>query len=87
MKALARRYVWWSLDQDVESLVKTCRMCQERNVPAVAPLDPWNWPDKNMNKNDVDYARPFMGKMFFVLIDAHSKWMDVYPVNWIHILL
>ncbi len=22
-----------------------------------------------------------MGKMFFVLIEAHSKWMDVYPVN------
>ena len=22
-----------------------------------------------------------MEKMFFVLVDAHSKWMDMYPVN------
>ncbi len=48
MKALARSYVWWpKLDQDVESLVKICGTCQEhRNVPAVAPLHPWNWPVK-----------------------------------------
>jgi hypothetical protein len=29
----------------------------------------------------VDYAGPFLGKMFLVLIDSHSKWMDVYPMN------
>ncbi|XP_060742372.1 uncharacterized protein K02A2.6-like [Tachysurus vachellii] len=83
MKALARSYVWWpKLDQDVERLVKTCRVCQEhRNVPAVAPLHPWNWPEKPWQRLHVDYAGPFMGKMFLVLIDAHSKWMDVYPVN------
>ncbi len=83
MKALARSYVWWpKLDQDVERLVKICGTCQEhRNVPAVAPLHPWNWPDKPWQRLHVDYAGPFMGKMFFVLIDAHSKWMDVYPVN------
>ncbi len=34
-----------------------------------------------MARLHVDYAGPFMGKMFFVLIEAHSKWMDVYPVN------
>ncbi|XP_039524968.1 uncharacterized protein K02A2.6-like [Pimephales promelas] len=83
MKAMARSYVWWSkLDQDVERLVKTCHLCQEhRNVPAVAPLHPWNWPEKPWQRLHVDYAGPFMGKMFLVLIDAHSKWMDVYPVN------
>ncbi|KAI7796507.1 hypothetical protein IRJ41_023564, partial [Triplophysa rosa] len=83
MKALGRGYVWWhKLDQDVERLVKTCCTCQgHRNVPAVAPLHPWNWPDKPWQRLHVDYAGPFMGKMFFVLIDAHSKWMDVYPVN------
>ena len=26
----------------------------------------------------VDYAGPFLGSMFLVLVDAHSKWMDVY---------
>lgn len=22
-----------------------------------------------------------MGKMFLVIVDAHSKWLDVFPVN------
>lgn len=83
MKALARSYVWWpKLDKEVEDTVKACEICQEhRNAPAPAPLHPWDWPDKPWSRIHVDYAGPFMGKMFFVLIDAHSKWMDVYPVN------
>lgn len=83
MKALARWYVWWpKLDKEVEDTVKACAICQEhRNAPAPTPLHPWDWPDKPWSRVHVDYAGPFMGKMFFVLIDAHSKWMDVYPVN------
>lgn len=83
MKALARSYVWWpKLDKEVEDTVKGCMTCQEhRNIPAPAPLHPWDWPDKPWSRIHVDYAGPFMEKMFFVLIDAHSKWMDVYPVN------
>ncbi|XP_038590459.1 uncharacterized protein K02A2.6-like [Micropterus salmoides] len=49
--------------------------------PVLSRLHPWDWPDKPWSRLHVDYAGPFMGKMFFVLIDAHSKWMDVYPVN------
>lgn len=83
MRALARSYVWWpKLDKEVENIVRSCTTCQEhRNVPAPAPLHPWDWPDKPWSRIHVDYAGPFMGKIFFVLIDAHSKWMDVYPVN------
>ncbi|XP_062297408.1 uncharacterized protein K02A2.6-like [Scomber scombrus] len=83
MKALARSYVWWpKLDKELEDMVKGCTTCQEhRNIPAPAPLHPWEWPDKPWSRLHVDYAGPFMEKMFFVLIDAHSKWMDVYPVN------
>lgn len=28
----------------------------------------------------MDYVGLFLGKMFLVLVDSHSKWMDVYPV-------
>lgn len=75
MKALALSYVWWpKIDCDVEMMVKSCGTCQEhRNVPAVAPLHPWNWPERPWQRLHVDYAGPFMGRMFFVLIDAHSK--------------
>ena len=29
----------------------------------------------------LDYAGPFMGTMFLVVVDARSKWLDVYPTN------
>ena len=28
-----------------------------------------------------DYAGPFMGHMFLIMIDAYSKWMEVYPTS------
>ena len=29
----------------------------------------------------IDYAGPFLNKMLLVIIDAHSKWMEVIPVS------
>ena len=29
----------------------------------------------------LDYAGPFLGKMFLIVIDAHSKWTEVFPMN------
>lgn len=83
MKALARSYFWWpKLDMDIEALVKGCNTCQEhRNLPAPAPLHPWEWPSKPWQRLHIDYAGPFIGHMFLILMDAHSKWMDAYPVT------
>lgn len=83
MKALARSYFWWpKLDDDIEALAKSCLTCQEhRKAPATAPLHPWEWPEKPWERIHIDYAGPFLGHMFLILIDAHSKWMDVYPVS------
>ena len=80
MKALARSFVWWpQIDKDLEELVKHCNDCQStRHVPPVAPLQPWEWPQRPWH---VDYAGPFMNKYFLLLVDAHSKWIEVRPVN------
>ena len=29
----------------------------------------------------LDFAGPFCGKMFFVIVDAHSKWAEVIEMN------
>ncbi|RXN33535.1 putative protein K02A2.6-like protein [Labeo rohita] len=81
MKGLARSYMWWpGMDQDVEKVVQTCEMCQRfKKAPAQAPLHPWEWPGSPWERLDVDYAGPFLGRMFLVLVDSHSKWMEVYP--------
>ena len=80
MKALGRSYFWWpKLDADIEAIVKRCVKCQEhRNSPPPAPLHPWQWPSKPRQRLHVDYAGPFMGHMFLILMDPHSKWMDAY---------
>ena len=76
MKSLARGYVWWpSIDSDLEKLVKGCQTCQiNRPSPPLAQIHPWQWPECPWTRIHVDYAGPFMGKMFLLIVDAHSKW-------------
>lgn len=75
IKELARSYVWWpSLDSDIERQVKSCQACQEQhNVAPKAPLHPWAWPTPPWQRLHVDFAGPFRGVTFLVVIDAHSK--------------
>ena len=75
MKATARSYFWWSgLDKAIEDLVRSCSACQAlRSAPAAAPFHPWVWPDAPWKRIHVDFAGPFRGKMYFIIVDAHSK--------------
>lgn len=79
MKAIARNHVWWpKMDSALELRVKNCQVCQaHRKTPAPAVLHPWEWPSRPWTRIHIDYASPFMGKMFLLIIDAHSKWLDV----------
>ena len=47
----------------------------------MAPLQPWEWPQRPWVRVHADYAGPFMNKYFLLLVDAHSKWIEVRPVN------
>ena len=83
MKSLARCHVWWPLlDRQIENLCKSCRACQEvKPSPAIAPLHPWSWPTRPWQRVHIDFAGPFLGSMFFLLIDSHSKWPEIYPMS------
>ena len=76
MKAIACSYFWWhDLDKDVENLTKSCQSCQViQSHPAVAPLHPCVWPNMPWRHIHVVFAGPFLGHMFFVIVDAHFKW-------------
>ena len=80
MKALARSYVYWpNLDRDIEQVAKGCQTCQvHRKDPAGVPLHPWEWPSRPWYRVHADFLGPFLGKDFLLLIDAHSKWMEVH---------
>ena len=46
-----------------------------------SPLHSWECPARAWSRVHVDYAGPFMEKMFLLIIDAHSKWMYIHCVN------
>ena len=82
MKATVRSYFWWrGLDKAIEDLV-SCSACQAlRSTPAAAPLHPWVWPDAPWKRIHVDFAGPFRGKTYFIIVDAHSKWPEVVTMS------
>ncbi len=83
MKLLARSYVWWpSIDSDIESLAKSCPGCQrDQRNPKTAPLHPWEWPSTPWKRIHIDFAGKFLDHMFLIVVDAHSKWPEVVPMN------
>jgi len=83
MKSLARSYVWWpGMDSQIEDVVKSCPVCQEsRPSSAPAPLHPWEWPSQPWSRIHLDFAGPFPGHQYLIVVDAHSKWNDVHVMN------
>ena len=66
------------MDRDIENSVKLCSACQQvQNLPAKAPLHPWELPQKPWQWVHVDFVRPFLGRYFLLAIDAHSKWSEI----------
>ena len=82
MKRLARMFVWWPrLDHDIEQKVKGCHECQNcRPSPPLAMLIHWKWPSWPWSRLHINFVAPFKGHMFLVVIDAHSKRLEVHPM-------
>ena len=83
MKALARQLVWWlNLDCAIKDLVKNCEECQQsRATSPPAPLYPWQWPTQPWRRIHIDFAGPVEGQMLLVIIDTHSKWIEVFSMK------
>ena len=83
MKALARSFIWWpGLDLSIEEKVRHCEQCQlHRPMPAKAPIHPWEWPNRPWARIHIDHAGPYLGKMFLIIVDSHSKWIDAHIFN------
>lgn len=72
MKVMAREYVWWpDLEKDIEYTVKTCMMCAQEA----------RQPDKPRLRVHSDFLGPFYGRMFMVVLDAHSKWPEIIDMG------
>ena len=83
MKMLARQCVYWQgIDRTIEDLVKSCDACQKAaKMPIKNILSPWPEPSHAWERIHIDFAGPMENAMFFIVVDAYSKWPEVIQMK------
>ncbi|XP_040062267.1 uncharacterized protein K02A2.6-like [Ixodes scapularis] len=79
MKRVARTLFWWpGLDGEVERLARLCHNCTQA-APMPPASTPVNWPEtgENWARLHIDFAGPIENKMLLVVVDSHTKWIEV----------
>ena len=69
------------MDQAIDEKVKRCQSCQE-NMPTKATLHHWENITQPWTRLHIDIAGPFLGKVFFLIVDSYSKWIDAFPFKY-----
>ena len=64
---------------DVEKMVTACPGCQpvQKEQPAVF-IHTWEQTARPWERVHLDFAGPFRGSYFLVIVDSHSKWPEVF---------
>ena len=83
MKSLARSYVWWpKMDQHLVDTATECDDCKScRNVPKRLKGAMWPTPSEPWERLHLDFAGPLDGKYLLVLVDASTKWPEIFTMN------
>lgn len=82
MKRLARSYVWWSgIDNDIEQITKNCAECNANKNNPTKVKHFWEQTTFPFERVHIDFAGPFKGYNFLILVDAYTKWPEVHIVN------
>ncbi|XP_011705972.1 PREDICTED: uncharacterized protein K02A2.6-like [Wasmannia auropunctata] len=83
MNAVARQYFWWpKIDKDIESYVKDCEACRAIAInPNKSPLIKFQEAEFSFDRIHINFAGPFKGKTYLILIDAFTKWPEVFEMS------
>ena len=82
MKRIARRYFWWPrIDDEIDEATRQCAACQAQARRPSKSYATWTWPSGPWRRLHIDFAGPFLGKMFLVVVDAYSKFLEVVPMS------
>ncbi|GFQ70138.1 uncharacterized protein K02A2.6 [Trichonephila clavata] len=69
-------------DKDIEEAAKNCVDCARYKAdPTKAKVHYWEYPSMPWESIHVDFAGTIFEHMFFLIVDAHSKWLEVYPMK------
>ena len=49
--------------------------------PSTAPVHPWEWPSSPWQRIHIDFAGPFLGSMFLIVVDAYSRWLEIEKMD------
>lgn len=70
------------MDNDIKTFVENCRACNTfKNNPPKVEQHIWEPSAAPMHRIHADFAGPFLGRFFFIVIDAFSKWPEVRIVK------
>lgn len=83
MKSLMRSYVYWpGMDKDVEDYVRCCTNCAlAAKSPPKEAFQAWPETTAPWERIHIDYAGPLQSKYYLVIVDAHTKWPEIYETT------
>ena len=77
MRTLAISYAWWRpIDLLLEQKVKICNSCI--NESTKTPICPWKNQLALQIMLHLDFAGPFMRRMFLIPCGSYSDWIDFF---------
>ena len=71
----------WHGPRDRKRGQKLQHLSEHMSQTPSANLHPWEWPRHPWQRVLADYAGSFLGRMFLILIDATTKWIDIHVVT------
>lgn len=81
-KSVARSYVWWpGLNEDIELMIGSCPKCLENRHMPPKVVHEWITPTRPWSRIHIDWAGPYKNKYFLIMVDAYSRWPEVFVVN------
>ena len=83
MKTLAHSCAWWpNIESEIEITVKFRKSFQiNQTLPAKAPTYPWEKTTAPWMRIHLGFVDPFVEKMFWIIYDFYSKWIDTISVT------
>ncbi|GFX88544.1 uncharacterized protein K02A2.6 [Trichonephila clavipes] len=83
MKATARSFVYWrNIDKYIEEAAKNCVDCARYKADSPkSKVHYWDYPSMPWECIHVDFDVPIFEHTFFLIVDAHSKRLEVYPMK------
>jgi hypothetical protein len=81
MKNLAQNYVYWpGIDGDIENLVKSCALCNQKLSNPAKQWHPWEFSATPWTRLHLDFAE-YKKKLYLIIVDSYSKWPEIFETS------